>query len=192
MANLISEMARLAQKDEDAVRRIAAVDFRTNEVRAARILIRMLERMEARDDDVIIRTAENGKKYAIDPDSGKIASGPMKGTKVNKTPTKASQVAGTKPNKPLDKPKPGYTEKPPKDQKGRSFEHRRLNLPPKEYGQVMHEMNTDYDTVYKDERIFIHTTIIENGPDKGKHFDYYVENHGFDDYNIFDKVESDG
>lgn len=46
MASLRDELERLSFKDEDTVRRIAARDFNTNEVKAARILVKALEKYE--------------------------------------------------------------------------------------------------------------------------------------------------
>ncbi len=169
MANLISEMARLAQKDEDAVRRIAAGDFRTNEVRAARILIRMLERMEARDDDVIIRTAENGKKYAIDPDSGKIASGPMKGTKVSGN--------GKQSKKKLTSARSGVTMRT--DLHGNKWDRPTRMLPKKEYAKVIHEIDDRFSSFYKGKLI---GSIVTN-PGNGKPaYTYTFQIREYDDY----------
>lgn len=146
------------------------------------------------EEGVEIRTAKNGKKYPINTETGEIPNGPMKGVKVGTPkPSAASMVGAKKSHEKPEHPEPGTrSEKPPVDKNGKPFKHTTLNLHEKEYGQVMHEMNDDYDRTYKHERIFIHSTVVESGPDKGKYFDYYVENHGFNDYNIFDREENDG
>lgn len=64
------------------------------------------------------------------------------------------------------------------DSKGNPYKYPQLTLPKKEYGKVMHEINTLYDTKYK-------------GLEKSRHMSgnyiYRFEIHDFNEYNIFFK-----
>lgn len=51
MASLRDELERLSFKNEDTVRRIAARNFNTNEVKAARIIVRMLDKISEKEKD---------------------------------------------------------------------------------------------------------------------------------------------
>ena len=53
-----------------------------------------------------------------------------------------------------------------------------------EYRKIFAEINQIYD-IYKDKQIAAHTSF---GID-GKAYVYWFENHGFDDYNIYLRVE---
>ena len=61
-----------------------------------------------------------------------------------------------------------------------------IQLPKKEYGKIIHEINTLYYEVYHDQHIFWHETVIEDN-----YYVYKVLNKGFDDYVIMSKVRKD-
>ena len=156
--------------------------------RYERIIARLYLRMaDADKGDLSFRTAKNGKVYPINEETGTIAAGPMKGVKVGKGESTAASKVGAKKEYPKpEHPEPGTrTSEPPLDKKGKPFRHTRLNLHHQEYGQVMHEITSNYD-MYEGKSVFFHETYIENGDDEGYHV-YWVENHGKDDYNIFER-----
>lgn len=64
------------------------------------------------------------------------------------------------------------------DSKGNPYKYPQLTLPKKEYGKVMHEINTLYDTNYKGRTSAQHRS--------GNNI-YYFEIHEFDEYNIYFK-----
>lgn len=64
------------------------------------------------------------------------------------------------------------------DSKGNPYKYSQLTLPKKEYGKVMHEINTLYDTNYKGR------TSAQHRSDNNI---YYFEIHEFDEYNIYFK-----
>ena len=70
------------------------------------------------------------------------------------------------------------------DSKGRFFRHPTFYLNPAEYAKVISEINNNYD-LYKDKRYCFHASV---GIDNQYHY-YMFENHGFNDYNIFDKFD---
>lgn len=154
------------------------------ERRMARLCLIMYD---ADKGDISFRTAKNKKVYAINEKTEKIASGPMKGIKVSRSGhTAASKVGAKKEYAKPEHPIPGTrTSEPPLDKKGKPFRYCRLNLQHQEYGQIMHEITTNYGK-YKGKEIIMHTTYIENGDDAGYHV-YMVENHGKDDYNIYER-----
>lgn len=65
------------------------------------------------------------------------------------------------------------------------FEFPTYVLGPKEYGKIIHEINTDYGK-YTGKPLCAHRSI---GTD-GKYYIYFFENHGYDDYNIYGKFEA--
>ena len=66
------------------------------------------------------------------------------------------------------------------DSKGNPYSYPQLTLPKKEYGKVMHEINTLYDTKYKG---------LEKSVHKSGNYAYRFEIHDFDEYNIFHKYK---
>lgn len=64
------------------------------------------------------------------------------------------------------------------DSKGNPYKYPQLTLSKKEYGKVMHEINTLYDTKYKGRTSAHH---------RSGNYRYYFEIHDFDEYNIFFK-----
>ena len=79
----------------------------------------------------------------------------------------------------------GYTmsNKVPKDSYGKKYQHKTVMLPREEYRMVMHGINSEYDTVHDGNRISQYNSLDYN------HRIYIFENHGYNDYNIFDVVE---
>lgn len=65
----------------------------------------------------------------------------------------------------------------PYDQKGNAFGMPNYYLPPKTYNRIRSKINTYYDSKHKGKRFSHYST-----PKKT----YYFENHGFDDFNIYD------
>ncbi len=67
------------------------------------------------------------------------------------------------------------------DSKGVPFKYPTVNLAKKEYSKVMHEINTLYNRKYKGKSdgwiIFPKTA-------------YHFEIHGFDEYNIYEKIKN--
>ncbi len=76
-------------------------------------------------------------------------------------------------------------QKLPLDSSGHPFLYPTFWLSPREYGKIYSEINQIYDAQYKGEYIAVHTSF---GID-GKAYAFWFENHGFDDYNIFFRVE---
>jgi len=61
-----------------------------------------------------------------------------------------------------------------------------IHLPKKEYGKIIHEINTLYYDFYQDQRVFWHETVIDDS-----YYVYKVLNKGFDNYVIMLKVKKD-
>ena len=76
------------------------------------------------------------------------------------------------------------TKTPPLDTKGERFTRPRKQLPPKEYGKVMRDINKDFDRLFEGKEFCAITTVVKI---KGKdtYATYFFENHGFDDYNVY-------
>lgn len=72
----------------------------------------------------------------------------------------------------------------PKDSMGRCFSMPTWILPPTEYQKVISEINNIYFTQYEGLVICVHSSF---GID-GRAYSFWFENHGFNDYNIFNKV----
>ena len=72
----------------------------------------------------------------------------------------------------------------PVDAKGIPFQRPTLWLEPTEYAKICSEINDSYESLHKGYAICTHTSF---GLD-GKVYNYWFENHGFNDYNIFSKV----
>lgn len=64
------------------------------------------------------------------------------------------------------------------------FKYATCLLAPSEYAKILSEINDVYYEMYEDKRIAIHYSV---GSD-GNYYMYYFENHGFDNYNIFEKI----
>lgn len=75
----------------------------------------------------------------------------------------------------------------PLDSNGYPFSKPAFWLKPKEYAKIYSEINRIYDAVYVGKSIATHPSF---GID-GKAYIYWFEIHGFDDYNIFLRVEDD-
>lgn len=69
------------------------------------------------------------------------------------------------------------------DMKGNYFEFPTCFLPTCEYKKIISEINNDY-TKYKDQEKAVHYSVDLDG----KYSLYYFENHGFNDYNIVEKM----
>ncbi len=69
--------------------------------------------------------------------------------------------------------------------KGEPFKYSTCLLRKAEYAKITSEINNAYYEIYEDKRIAVHYSLDENG----KYYMYYFENHGFDNYNIFEKIE---
>ncbi len=59
-----------------------------------------------------------------------------------------------------------------------------FNLDRREYAKIISEINTDYEK-YEGKRFAIHMSYDNDG----NAYWYYFENHGFNDYNIYMRVE---
>ena len=70
------------------------------------------------------------------------------------------------------------------DSKGIAFEYPTCYLNNKEYAKIISEINNNYE-LYKDERYSIHYSL---GIDD-RYYVYFFENHGFNDYNIYERYE---
>lgn len=70
------------------------------------------------------------------------------------------------------------------DSKGTPFEFSTCVLGTKEYAKITNEINTNY-RLYKDSAYCIHSSV----GDDGHYYLYFFENHGFNDYNIVEKLE---
>ena len=70
------------------------------------------------------------------------------------------------------------------DSKGIAFEYPACYLNNKEYAKIISEINNNYE-LYKDERYSIHYSL---GIDD-RYYVYFFENHGFNDYNIYERYE---
>ena len=68
------------------------------------------------------------------------------------------------------------------DDSGKAFNHTTLKPPKKEYGKVIHEINTMYDTKFKGKTYGTLYTAVGNS-----YHEYLFEIRGFDDYNIYYK-----
>ena len=64
------------------------------------------------------------------------------------------------------------------------FNFRTFNLEPAEYAKIRSEINTNYGK-YKGKRLAVHASY---GIDDNAYL-YYFENEGFDNYNIYMRVE---
>ncbi|MCD7826337.1 MAG: DUF1073 domain-containing protein [Clostridiaceae bacterium] len=77
----------------------------------------------------------------------------------------------------------------PKDSNGKSYSKPAAdNVSPKEAAKVGHEINNVYHTRFKGKRRGVITTY---NPDDDRAYDYKFESHGFDEYNIFSKIENE-
>lgn len=72
----------------------------------------------------------------------------------------------------------------PKDSMGRYFEFEEADFDWREKEKIRSEINTNYSR-YKDIKMGVH---ISHGIDD-KTYKYYFENHGFDDINIYARLE---
>ena len=70
------------------------------------------------------------------------------------------------------------------DTKGKPFRFATFNLAEAEFAKIVSEINSNYDS-FKGKEISFHTSI---GLDD-RYYVYYFENRGFNDYNIFNKLE---
>lgn len=57
-----------------------------------------------------------------------------------------------------------------------------IHLPPKEYGKVIHEIDTLYYDYYKDKEVFVHYS-----GDKNNSYKYRVKNYNYNQYQILSK-----
>lgn len=69
------------------------------------------------------------------------------------------------------------------DMNGDYFEYPACFLPTGEYKKVISEINTEY-AKYKDQKKAVHYSVDL----EGNYALYYFENHGFNDYNIVEKM----
>ncbi len=69
------------------------------------------------------------------------------------------------------------------DMQGNSFEFPSCLLDEREYAKIVSEINNSFD-YYRDKPFAIHYSV----DDDGHYYMYYFENHGFDDYNIVEKI----
>lgn len=72
----------------------------------------------------------------------------------------------------------------PLDTNGFSFNMNTFYLDPKEYSKIYSEINQIYEIQYKNKAIASH---VSYGID-GIAYIYWFENHGYNDYNIFQRV----
>ena len=70
------------------------------------------------------------------------------------------------------------------DSKGKPFEYPTCVLNSKEYAKIISEINSNYE-LYRKKRYSAHYSI---GVDD-RYYIYFFENHGFNDYNIYEKYE---
>ena len=70
------------------------------------------------------------------------------------------------------------------DSNGKPYKYPTLKLEREEYGKVMHEINTVYHARFKGMSIGNLNMAFDNG-----YYCYRFEIHGFDNYNIFERVE---
>lgn len=70
------------------------------------------------------------------------------------------------------------------DLKGSPFKYETRILEKNEYSKIVSEINTNYN-LYKNQRFAVHHSV---GID-GNYYLYYFENHGFNDYNIVEKIQ---
>ena len=70
------------------------------------------------------------------------------------------------------------------DTKGEPFRFTTFNLEKAEFAKIVSEINSNYDS-FKGKEIAFHVSL---GLDD-RYYAYYFENHGFNDYNIFNKFE---
>ncbi len=70
------------------------------------------------------------------------------------------------------------------DSNGKPFQYPACYLDYKEYAKVISEINTNYE-LYRNKPYPVHYSV---GID-GRYYVYYFENHGFNDYNIVEKLE---
>ena len=68
------------------------------------------------------------------------------------------------------------------DQNGEPFIFPTCILSRREYAKIVSEINTNYE-LYRGKGFCVHYTV---GADD-RYYMYYFENHGYDDYNIFEK-----
>ncbi len=73
----------------------------------------------------------------------------------------------------------------PLDSNGKPFSMPTLWLHSKEYSKITSEINQLYAIQYVNEPISMHSSYSMDG----KAYYYRFENHGFNDYNIFMKIE---
>lgn len=64
------------------------------------------------------------------------------------------------------------------------FKYSSYILIPEEYAKIISEINTNY-SLYADDSFCIHSSVSNDG----KYYLYYFENHGYNDYNIYEKFE---
>lgn len=70
------------------------------------------------------------------------------------------------------------------DTKGKHFRFSTFNLAKDEFAKIISEINSNYDS-FKGKEIAFHASVgLDN-----RYYIYYFENHGFNDYNIFNKFE---
>ncbi len=68
------------------------------------------------------------------------------------------------------------------DLDGRAFAFPTCLLNRREYAKIISEINTNYD-IYKDKEFCVHYSVgVDNS-----YYMYFFENHGYDNYNIFEK-----
>lgn len=72
----------------------------------------------------------------------------------------------------------------PLDANGRPFSFPTVEMDNDEYSKIISEINSVYMVKYRGKSICAHTSF---GID-GKCYKYWFENHGFDNYNIYQKV----
>lgn len=65
----------------------------------------------------------------------------------------------------------------PYDQKGNAFGKPEYHLPPRTYKKIVGEINTEYESRHKGKKYSSYPTTKKT---------YYFENHGYDDFNIYD------
>lgn len=120
------------------------------------------------EDKVIYRKTEEGKTIAINPETGQVSGC---GPEIDKSSerSKASE---------LNKSSKGRTSKKPPVKRGKKPT---LKLPPKEYGKVMHEIDTYFHRRFESREG--KTCFME--VDK---FVYIFDNNGYNNYNIHRKI----
>lgn len=72
------------------------------------------------------------------------------------------------------------------DANGNPFEFPIYYLNLKEYNKIVHEINTLYYNKHVNKKFAIHHSLDL----QGNYSMYFFENHGFSDYNIFEKMSS--